>query len=769
MSRFYRTAQGQFLDDNIYQPPWELAQQVIATQEQRVDDVLSETKILDDSLDTIRHLNFEAENQRVQDYQNQYTQKIDELSQKIASDPLNYTKYMQEVEGLRNTMVKDRTSGDLFQIEQRYDQFQKWMSDNEDLKNSDPTLYNQLANHWYKDVTSRATDDVQAKFQGVQGIARPDIQSKFNDTFLKLKADAVATTDGKYIYNNEELTEDRLAGMAWNMLRSDPNYSGYLNQMGNTLGLKGYLEPEAIQGFLMVNQKGEIIDAEAYRKLTDEQKKGVRSIVNPNNPFASDINLATGYAYQQTELKENRYGLQQQKAGFDYKRQYDIQLLKNAAARDQLKLGYRLKFDLAKAKGEIEVMENVIIATSPKQVASISELEVLGDEFFNLDTKLGVGEALSGNEEVRYNRLKQMFGNVTKKYGDDIISAFGEDPADYTTPEAKQARVTAIIGEINKVRKDPEYGVTRYDLGTPQGNPGQGQVYGEQTDFTYRNQIEDAMGFLEETYGDFSKMMAESMVINQGFMPVGTNSELGKKGLTMIDQILDRGITPSIHNIGFDVWDMEGNVRGEERVDIDVSPNIFGKANQGQTDDPLRAIMNHLGLKTATELHEGDYGEFRWRISRGQTLVDFVPNAQKLAAEGIDMNDAYNNGQGFTMRYANLQNDFFKNEDLSNPEIMNMFLEADDVLGIAAQKVNQNINTLEASGGEEVLPFQMPGVNEDWYKVEITPNGAYRLMRSSDNDTWVQENGDYGKGERPLITKDKRVLWMHLRNKSINN
>jgi hypothetical protein len=76
---------------------------------------------------------------------------------------------------------------------------------------------------------------------------------------------------------------------------------------------------------------------------------------------------------------------------------------------------------------------------------------------------------------------------------------------------------------------------------------------------------------------------------------------------------------------------------------------------------------------------------------------------------------------------------------------------------------------LEASGGEEVLPFQMPGVNEDWYKVEITPNGAYRLMRSSDNDTWVQENGDYGKGERPLITKDKRVLWMHLRNKSINN
>lgn len=221
MSRFYQTTDGRFIDANIYQMPYELAQSVIATHEQRVDEMVAETDILSGAVDTIQHLNFDAENERVKALQEKYGSTIDDLTQKIYENPLEYQSHLPALKKAQRDLLKDRNSGEWFNIEQRYKDYQKWLEDNKDVRENNPNLFNQLNKHWYDDITNRATSNTGARFKGQQIIDRPDLIEGYRQHFENIKASSKEYKDGLYKIKGKWVSEEEVADIAWNTLMSD--------------------------------------------------------------------------------------------------------------------------------------------------------------------------------------------------------------------------------------------------------------------------------------------------------------------------------------------------------------------------------------------------------------------------------------------------------------------------------------------------------------------------------------------------------------------
>lgn len=353
MGRYYQTAKPNFVQGNIYTPPVELMQNLLAVNEKRTDDLISKSELLEGTVDTINHLNFDEENKRVKNIQSKYKTAIDDITQKIYDNPLEYKKHLPSLKQLQKEIINDKTSGEWYNIERRQSDYAAWLKDNQKLKESNPTLFNQLNNHWYNDIVNRASENSFARFSGQKIIDKPDLIEGYRQHFENIKANASETSDGKYKINNKWVTEDEVANIAWNTLASDKNFKGYVNQMGNILGDKSYLTNPFN---LVYNDK--IISFDDYDKLDSEEKKKVKRQLNQENAFYSDLaSVAQTYGFTDTSVEADKYGLQRNKALLDSKLitqrgqvGQELELLRQKGDINKMLLKYELEGEKNKEK-----------------------------------------------------------------------------------------------------------------------------------------------------------------------------------------------------------------------------------------------------------------------------------------------------------------------------------------------------------------------------------------------------------------------------------
>lgn len=346
MGRFYRTARPTFVDGNIYTPPIELMQGVLATHEKRTDDLVAQTELLEGAVDSIQHLNFDKENERVQQIQSKYKDAVDGITQKIYDNPLEYRKHLPQIKQLQKEMMNDKTSGEWYNIEQRYGDYQNWLKDNEKLREANPTLFNQLNSHWYNDIVDRGTGDGNARFAGQKIIDKPDLILGYREHFENIKANATEVSDGRYKIGNKWVSEDEVANIAWNTLMSDKNYKGYVNQQGNILGERGFFDEQgnSIAAFNLVDGNGQVITFDDYQNLSDEEKGKVKRQLNPNHAFHSDLaSVAQTYSFTEQTIDEDKFGLQNNKGGID------------SQLEKQKQLG-RLELEALRQRGDVNNM-----------------------------------------------------------------------------------------------------------------------------------------------------------------------------------------------------------------------------------------------------------------------------------------------------------------------------------------------------------------------------------------------------------------------------
>ena len=96
MARFYKTAEGEFLQDKMYQPPIEMMAKVIGNADQQI---LNNETALASLYDKLNAQGLAADKPRLQEIIGGYRSQIDEMASKIQQNPLDFRR---ETGNIRN-------------------------------------------------------------------------------------------------------------------------------------------------------------------------------------------------------------------------------------------------------------------------------------------------------------------------------------------------------------------------------------------------------------------------------------------------------------------------------------------------------------------------------------------------------------------------------------------------------------------------------------------------------------------------------------------
>ena len=124
MGRFFQTAPTQFIDNYIYQPPWELMQQAAAQKQKVYDAAIASTKLFDNI--PIEHLQGEDDVYNVQEKQRYYAENAANIAKAIQNDPSKAQQYLNNIDSLQKELQKDFTTGDISKIQGSAQAYKKW-------------------------------------------------------------------------------------------------------------------------------------------------------------------------------------------------------------------------------------------------------------------------------------------------------------------------------------------------------------------------------------------------------------------------------------------------------------------------------------------------------------------------------------------------------------------------------------------------------------------------------------------------------------------
>ena len=357
MARNYKTATPEFVQDIMYQPPWKLMQEVLQTKQAGYDTALQSTELFKNMLN-INHLGFEDEkSNEIKEY---WDSKVTDVVNQLKQNPNDYSKTMPVIRDLARELDTDRKTGNIAKIEGRHAAWNKWMKDNEDIQKEDPTLYNQLANHWYSDLQNKTGENFKTEFKGTKGILKPDINSKdMRDALKEFKANATETSNGMYKINNKWLSEAEVQQAVSDLYMANPNAQGYIKQMNMLKDPRYYDEATGMsrEVFQLVDnsgnplsQEGALTLQENYSKLSKDEK------AKTPFPFSRQLNSQHGLAggirgwgnilgFKEQSMDEDKFGLRSQ----DYKYDSALQGQQDAAAMQRAQFNAQAAFNRDRA------------------------------------------------------------------------------------------------------------------------------------------------------------------------------------------------------------------------------------------------------------------------------------------------------------------------------------------------------------------------------------------------------------------------------------
>ena len=306
MGRFFQTAPTQFVEDYIYQPPWELMQQAAAKEQQIYDAAIASTKLFDNI--PIEHLQGEDDVYNVQEKQRYYAENAANIAKAIQNDPSKARQYMNNIEALSKELQKDMTSGDLSKIIGSAQAYKKWQEDNKKRKEEDASRYSAAENYYLGEYLNAGGNSLNRQFKG-ELITKDVDWQKLYDSVDKLKASEwtqqSAGASGGYIYKNkqtgETVTADRINGYLMSRLLTPENMAAL--QQSQQYGLARYFDDqgkldEMAPGFAGI--KGVALTS-AYSKNTIERD------MQSDSTYNSAQQRALTYQMHKEDMANNNY------------------------------------------------------------------------------------------------------------------------------------------------------------------------------------------------------------------------------------------------------------------------------------------------------------------------------------------------------------------------------------------------------------------------------------------------------------------------------
>ena len=304
MGRFFQTAPTQFIDNYIYQPPWELMQQAAAQKQKVYDAAIASTKLFDNI--PIEHLQGEDDVYNVQEKQRYYAENAANIAKAIQNDPSKAQQYLNNIDSLQKELQKDMTSGDLSHIVGSAQAYKKWQEDNKKLKEDDASRYTAAERAYLGEYLNAGGNSLSQGFRGEQ-VTKGIDWNKIYDAAEKMKSDewerAGTNHAGGYIYKNknsgEKLDEKDLMNNILGRVLTPDNKASLLQTQ--KYGLATYFNPKT--GDIDLNASGWIparlfSNAAAYTK--SKQDADVQSDGTWNNIYSQNqqnVRQQAGFAH----------------------------------------------------------------------------------------------------------------------------------------------------------------------------------------------------------------------------------------------------------------------------------------------------------------------------------------------------------------------------------------------------------------------------------------------------------------------------------------
>ena len=309
MGRFFQTAPTQFVEDYIYQPPWELMNKVAAIKQAEYDSVEQKTDLLNNALLQIKHLNGETDVANVKEIQRYYNDQINQITEHARNNPQDAAALQRNIDKLQKEMLQDFTAGNISKIQGSYNAYEQFRKDNEQLKKDNPSRYAAGEKYYLGQYAEAGGDSIyNQQFKG-ELITKDVDWQKLYDSVEKLKASEwtqqSAGASGGYIYKNkqtgETVTAGRINGYLMSRLLTPENMAAL--QQSQQYGLAKYFDDqgkldEMAPGFAGV--KGVALNS-AYSKNTIERD------MQSDSTYNSAQQRALTYQMHKEDMANNNY------------------------------------------------------------------------------------------------------------------------------------------------------------------------------------------------------------------------------------------------------------------------------------------------------------------------------------------------------------------------------------------------------------------------------------------------------------------------------
>ena len=282
MGRFFETAPTQFVEDFIYQPPWEILQQNnmlkaqnYATQQQTIN-LLNNLPI--DSWN-------KPDSELAKAKQEEYRNLIEPVIKTLQKDPNNKQAEMQLYD-ITNKLYQDYTYGDLAKLRTNKEQHDKFMEYADKLAPGDKEVFLRQMDNYLKPNQDGSMNNALTKqfdFMEHQNMIKGEDYFK-TDRFKTLEADidsnAGVNIGGQWITktssNIEELKQAKIAEdmKAWVQEQNldKNNWAKYWTQVG---GIQNLYDKEGKLGFEKGTYFGDMIESgsktHAYKKSKSDK------------------------------------------------------------------------------------------------------------------------------------------------------------------------------------------------------------------------------------------------------------------------------------------------------------------------------------------------------------------------------------------------------------------------------------------------------------------------------------------------------------------
>ena len=282
MGRFFETAPTQFVEDFIYQPPWEIIQQNNMLKAQDYATKQQTFNLLDNV-----PVDFwdKPDSELAKTKQEEYRNLAQPLIEAFKKDPSNKQVEMQ-LHDLANKVYKDYTFGDLAKIRKNKEQHDKFMEYADKLAPGDKEVFLRQMDNYLKPNQDGSMNNALTKqfdFMEHQNMIKGEDYFK-TDRFKTLEADIASNAGvnigGQWITktssNIEELKQAKIAEdmKAWVQEQNldKNNWDKYWSQVG---GIQNLYDKEGKLGFEKGTYLGDMIESgsktHAYKKSKSDK------------------------------------------------------------------------------------------------------------------------------------------------------------------------------------------------------------------------------------------------------------------------------------------------------------------------------------------------------------------------------------------------------------------------------------------------------------------------------------------------------------------